>query len=174
MRETEDRLYGLMEIAERQQAAVQAALDGLVAERAALQRERERLAREVQGVGLGTQAAVRSAVHESFLVDLAVTIFITSALALHSPDSAAELLLARHQQSQFPSFGSSFFAVRLSPRLLLDVGGLKRRVRSFGRRQRPSAGGSSRPLRRRRPLRTRAALQSRAAGRRRDARGPWS
>ena len=32
----EERLYGLMEIAERQQAAVQAALDGLAAERAAV------------------------------------------------------------------------------------------------------------------------------------------
>jgi hypothetical protein len=36
MSEAEGRLYGLMEIAEHQQAAVQAALDGLAAERAAL------------------------------------------------------------------------------------------------------------------------------------------
>jgi hypothetical protein len=33
MSEAEDRLYGLMEIADRQQAAVQTALDGLAAER---------------------------------------------------------------------------------------------------------------------------------------------
>jgi type II secretory pathway component PulL len=62
----EDRLYGLMEIAERQQAAVQAALDGLVAERAALARERERLAREVAALGQGTRQAVNLAVAEGF------------------------------------------------------------------------------------------------------------
>ncbi len=61
----EDRLYGLMEIAERQQAAVQAALDGLAAERAALGREREALARGVRNLQLGTQGAVRSAVTDS-------------------------------------------------------------------------------------------------------------
>ena len=61
----EDRLYGLMEIAERQQAAVQAALDGLAAERAALGREREALARGVRDLQLGTQGAVRSAVTDS-------------------------------------------------------------------------------------------------------------
>jgi len=49
----EDRLYGLMEVAERQQAAVQAALEGLAAERAALAREREALARGVRDVQLG-------------------------------------------------------------------------------------------------------------------------
>ena len=65
MSETEDRLYGLMEIAERQQAAVQAALDGLAAERAALGRERETLAQGVRDLQLGTQGAVRSAVKES-------------------------------------------------------------------------------------------------------------
>lgn len=61
----EDRLYGLMEIAERQQAAVQAALEGLAAERAALQRERELLARGVRDLRMGTQEAVRSAVTDS-------------------------------------------------------------------------------------------------------------
>lgn len=65
MSETEDRLYGLMEIAERQQAAVQAALDGLATERAALGREREALARGVRDLQLGTQGAVRSAVKDS-------------------------------------------------------------------------------------------------------------
>jgi hypothetical protein len=62
----EDRLYGLMEIAERQQAAVQAALDGLAAEREALARERERLAREVAALGQGTRQAVSLAVAEGF------------------------------------------------------------------------------------------------------------
>ena len=63
--EDEDRLYGLMEIAERQQAAVQVALDGLAAERVALAREREALARGVRDVQIGTQGAVRSAVADS-------------------------------------------------------------------------------------------------------------
>ncbi len=61
----EDRLYGLMEVAERHQAAVQAALDGLAAERAALAREREALARGVAGLQSGTQGAVRAAVADS-------------------------------------------------------------------------------------------------------------
>ncbi len=61
----DDRLYGLMEVAERQQAAVQAALEGLAVERAALAREREALARGVRDVQLGAQGAVRSAVAES-------------------------------------------------------------------------------------------------------------
>lgn len=61
----EDRLYGLMELAERQQVAVQAALEGLAAERVALAREREALARGVRDVQLGAQSAVRSAVAES-------------------------------------------------------------------------------------------------------------
>ena len=60
----EDRLYGLMEVAERQQALVQAALEGLAAERAALAREREALARGVAGLQSGTQGAVRAAVAE--------------------------------------------------------------------------------------------------------------
>jgi len=62
----EDRLYGLMEIAERQQAAVQAALDGLAAEREALARERERLVRDVAALGQGTRQAVNLAVAEGF------------------------------------------------------------------------------------------------------------
>lgn len=65
MSEAEDRLYGLMEIAERQQAVVQAALDGLTAERAALERERRELAREVAALVQGTRKAVHSAVSES-------------------------------------------------------------------------------------------------------------
>ncbi|MBN9559162.1 MAG: hypothetical protein J0H14_00330 [Alphaproteobacteria bacterium] len=66
MSETEDRLYGLMEIADRQQAAVEAALEGLAAERAALQHEREQLARQVEALDPSTRAAVRSAVRASF------------------------------------------------------------------------------------------------------------
>ena len=61
----EERLYGLMEIAERQQAAVQAALEGLAAERLGLARERERLARGVRDLQSGTQGAVRAAVADS-------------------------------------------------------------------------------------------------------------
>jgi hypothetical protein len=65
MSEADDgRLYGLMEVAEGQQAAVQAALEGLAAERAALRREREALARQVQAVEGGARAAVRAAVAE--------------------------------------------------------------------------------------------------------------
>ena len=65
MSETEDRLYGLMEVVERQQAAVQAALEGLAVERVALQREREKLARGVQGLEAGARAGVQLAVTES-------------------------------------------------------------------------------------------------------------
>jgi len=63
--EAEDRLFGLMEIAQGHQAAVQAALEGLTAERAALQRERETLARQVRSLEQSTDAAVRSAVTAS-------------------------------------------------------------------------------------------------------------
>jgi len=62
MSSPEDRLYGLMEIAERQQAAVQAALEGLAAERAALERERDKLAHEVQALDLSLRTAVQAAV----------------------------------------------------------------------------------------------------------------
>jgi len=65
MSDAEDRLYGLMEIAERQQAAVQAALDGLGAERAALTRERQVLARDVASLEERMRQAVQSAVAES-------------------------------------------------------------------------------------------------------------
>ena len=65
MSQTDEQLYGLMEIAERQQAAVQKALDGLAAERVALKREREQLAHERRALELGTQAAVHRAVEES-------------------------------------------------------------------------------------------------------------
>ena len=61
----EDRLYGLIEVAERQQATAQATLEGIAAERAALAREREALARGVAGLQAGTQGAVRAAVADS-------------------------------------------------------------------------------------------------------------
>ena len=60
--EVEDRLYGLLEVAERQQAAAQAALEGMAAERAALKRERDALAAEAKALGLSLRTEVRSAV----------------------------------------------------------------------------------------------------------------
>ena len=61
----EERLYGLIEIAERQQAAVQTALEGLAAERAALRAERERLGQDVHGLNRSVRTAVQGAVAES-------------------------------------------------------------------------------------------------------------
>lgn len=61
----EERLYGLIEIAERQQAAVQAAIEGLVAEREALARERERLGQDVHGLNRNVRTAVLGAVADS-------------------------------------------------------------------------------------------------------------
>jgi hypothetical protein len=52
-------------IVERQQAAAQAALEGLAAERAALRQERDALARQVQALQAGVQGAVRAAVVDS-------------------------------------------------------------------------------------------------------------
>ena len=60
--EVEDRLYGLLEVAERQQAAAQAALEGIAAERAALRRERDALAAEAAALGVSLRVEVRSAV----------------------------------------------------------------------------------------------------------------
>ncbi len=60
--EVEDRLYGLLEVAERQQAATQAALEGIAAERAALKRERDAWAAEAKALGLTLRTEVRSAV----------------------------------------------------------------------------------------------------------------
>ena len=65
MSQADEQLYELMEIAERQQAAVQTALEGLAAERAALAREREQLAQARQALELSTRTAVRGAVEES-------------------------------------------------------------------------------------------------------------
>ncbi len=65
MSETEDRLYGLMEIAERQQAAVQATLDGLAVERTAMGREREALAKTARDLALGTRVAAEAGVQAS-------------------------------------------------------------------------------------------------------------
>jgi len=61
----EGALFGILEIAEKQQAAVQAALEGLAAERAALRRERDALARQVQALQAGVRGAVRAAVVDS-------------------------------------------------------------------------------------------------------------
>ena len=60
--EAEERLYGLLEIAERQQGAVQAALEGVAAERAALKHERDALAAEAKALGLSLRTEVRLAV----------------------------------------------------------------------------------------------------------------
>ncbi len=65
----EDRLYGLMEVAERQQALVQAMLEGLAAERPSGRRwrgsGRRWRAGWLAGLQSGTQGAVRSAVADS-------------------------------------------------------------------------------------------------------------
>jgi hypothetical protein len=63
--DTEDRLFGLMEIAQGHQTAVQAALDGLAAERVALRKERETLAWEVRALERSMDTAVREAVKAS-------------------------------------------------------------------------------------------------------------
>ena len=68
MNETEDRLYGLMEIAEKQQAVAQVALDGLAKERAALGRERELLARNATALERSVRTAAQVAVKESLAV----------------------------------------------------------------------------------------------------------
>lgn len=65
MSETEDRVYALIDVAGQQQGSVQAALDGLAAERLALQRERQALARGVEAMREGASVAVRLAVQES-------------------------------------------------------------------------------------------------------------
>jgi len=66
MSDIEDRLYGLMQLAIDHQAAAQAALDGLGAERTALARERETLARDVANLEQRMRAAVQAAVAEGF------------------------------------------------------------------------------------------------------------
>ena len=58
----EERLYGLMEIAEQQQAAVQRALNGLAEERVALAQERQRLAEEASSLEERVREAVSAAV----------------------------------------------------------------------------------------------------------------
>lgn len=62
MSDSERQLFGLMEIAERHQAAVQTALQGLAAERIALQREREQFAWDRQNLEVGMQASVELAI----------------------------------------------------------------------------------------------------------------
>ena len=58
----EERLYGLMEIVEQQQAAVQRALNGLAEERAALAQERQKLAEEASSLEERVREAVNAAV----------------------------------------------------------------------------------------------------------------
>ena len=73
MSEAEERLYGLMEVVERQQAAVQVALEGLAVERLALQHERKALGFEVKAIGESAAAAVRSEVRYSLAGAAATT-----------------------------------------------------------------------------------------------------
>ena len=94
-REVEDRLYGLMEVAERQQAAAQATLDGIAAERVALAREREALARGVAGLQAGTQGAVRAAVADSLA--RAVTEGVAAVQAATEPLLSAEMRANRDE-----------------------------------------------------------------------------
>lgn len=63
--EDETRLYGLLELAEQQQAAVKTALDGLAAERMALRREREALAKTAGELASSTRAAAEQGVRMS-------------------------------------------------------------------------------------------------------------
>ena len=61
----EGRLYGLMELAEGHQTAVQVALEGLAAERVALRQERNALAHQVRDLQTAMQATVQRAVASS-------------------------------------------------------------------------------------------------------------
>lgn len=63
--EDETRLYGLLELAEQQQAAVKTALEGLAAERMALRREREALAKTAGELASSTRAAAEQGVRTS-------------------------------------------------------------------------------------------------------------
>lgn len=65
METQEERLYGLMEIAERQQAAVKAMLDGLAVERKALAQERQALADKIAALEVGINGAAKQAITES-------------------------------------------------------------------------------------------------------------
>ncbi|WP_201729792.1 hypothetical protein [Acidocella sp. C78] len=62
MNNAEDHLYGLMEIAEQQQAVVQRVLTGLAEERAALAQERQKLAEEAATLEERVREAVSAAV----------------------------------------------------------------------------------------------------------------
>ena len=61
MSSAEDHLYGLMEIAEQQQAVVQRMLTGLAEERAALAQERQKLAEEASSLEERVREAVSAA-----------------------------------------------------------------------------------------------------------------
>ena len=87
MSDSERQLFGLMEIAERHQAAVQTALEGLTAERIALQREREQFARDRQKLEIGLQVAGELAIERG--LDRA------SRAGVEAVQAAAEPLLGR-------------------------------------------------------------------------------
>lgn len=66
MSDVEAHLYGLLEIAGQQQAAVQSALEGFAAERVALQHERQQLAQQIATLNYIAHSAVYGAVREGF------------------------------------------------------------------------------------------------------------
>jgi len=61
----DEKLYGLIEIAERQQATAQTVLDGLATERTALGQDREELRNEINLLNQDIRSAVLEAVSES-------------------------------------------------------------------------------------------------------------
>jgi cell division protein FtsB len=63
--DTEQQIFGLVAAAQKHQAAVQTALDGLTAERAALAKERAALAQVTGSLQAGASEAVTRAVRES-------------------------------------------------------------------------------------------------------------
>lgn len=102
--EADRRLFGLMEIAEGNQAAIQTALAGLVAEREALALERSAFAREVAALGEVTKGAVQTAVAASFAgaaiegvkaVGVATKPLLKDLAAVTTATTAAEAALRR-------------------------------------------------------------------------------
>jgi hypothetical protein len=65
--DAQQQLIGLMTVAEEHHQAVQTALDGLAAERAALEREREAFARAVKSAQEGLSGTIKTAAHESLV-----------------------------------------------------------------------------------------------------------
>jgi hypothetical protein len=66
MSDVEAQIYGLIEVAARQQAAVQSLLEGLAAERAASKHTRQELALQTENLSVLLRSAVYTAVREAF------------------------------------------------------------------------------------------------------------